>query len=75
MSVKIELDDEQTDKIIRDEMRFMIECFERDIEERDQGKGMAIFDSDPKKDVVYLVEHIAAFKLVLDWCGGDVYSD
>lgn len=75
MSITIELDSDQTDEIIRTEMRFMIECFERDLEERRQGKGIGIFDSDPEQDVMYIIKQIEAFELVLDWCGGDVFPE
>lgn len=68
--VTITLEDEQIDSIVIQGLKWSIERFETDLDHRSEGGGLAIFDSDPVKDVAYIQEHISAFKLVLDWYAG-----
>lgn len=68
--VMIEMEDEQVDSIVVQEIKNCIKGFERDLELRTDGKGLAIFDNDPVKDVLYIQEHISAFKLVVKCYGG-----
>jgi len=68
--VTFELEDEQVDAIIIQELKGAINRLEEDLEMRSDGRGLAVFDNDPVKDVIYIQEYISAFKLVLDWYGG-----
>jgi len=67
----ITLDADQVDDLITKEMQFMIESFGRDIVNRRNGdtNSLGVFDSDPTEDIIYMQEHIEAFRLVLDWYG------
>lgn len=67
--VMVEMEDEQVDSIIVQELKYDLETFERDLEDRANGEGMAVFDSDPIKDVEYILEHIRAFRTVLEYYG------
>lgn len=68
--ITFELEDEQVDAIVIQELKSAIAGYEENLEERSNGTGLMIFDSDPVKDVIYIQEYISAFKLVLDWYGG-----
>jgi hypothetical protein len=70
--VIIELEPEQIDAVVIADINSSIEAFEEYLEKRANDEGFAIFDSDPIKDVEYLLEHIQAFKLVLEYYGGNV---
>ena len=72
MKITFEMEDEQVDAILVQEMKRNLESFERDLELRSDGEGLSIFDSDPMMDVLYIQEYINAFKLVLDYYGGNV---
>ena len=67
--VMIELEDEQVDAIVIQELKNAIASFEQSIEERSNGEGLAWHDSDPVKDVNYLVEQVRAFTTVLEYFG------
>ena len=72
MKITFEMEDEQVDSIIVQELRRIIDSFENDLEVRSEGNGLAIFDNDPVKDVLYIQEYIAAFKLILEYyCGSN----
>ena len=68
----IEMEEEQVDAIMIGELKWHIETFRKDLERREKGGGLSIFDNDPKADVVYLNEYIEAFGLVLDYYGGNL---
>lgn len=68
--IMIEMEDEQIDAIVVQEMEKCIKGFERDLELRTEGEGLAIFDNDPIKDIQYIQEHISAIKLVVKYYGG-----
>ena len=70
--ITFEMEDEQVDAIIIHELKSAIDSFEKDLEFRSEGLGLAIFDNDPVKDVSYIQEYISAFKLVLDYYGGSL---
>jgi phosphoserine aminotransferase len=72
MKMTFELEDEQVDAILVQQLKQTIEGLEENLEERANGVGLSIFDSDPVKDIQYLSEYISAFKLALDWYGGEV---
>jgi hypothetical protein len=72
MKVTFEMEDEQVDAIIVQQLKQSIEGLEQSLEERSNGDGICVFDSDPVKDIQYISEYISAFKLALDWYGGDV---
>jgi|TARA_B110000211_G_scaffold190766_1_gene217401 hypothetical protein len=67
--LKVTLDMDQVDAIVGAEMNYLISRFSEDWLLRTNGDGFGIFDSDPAKDIKHIEEHIAAFKLVLDWVG------
>ena len=67
--VMIELEDEQVDAIVIQELKNAIASFEQSIEERSNGEGLAWYDTDPVKDVNYLVEQVRAFTTVLEYFG------
>jgi len=67
--VMIELEDEQVDGIVIQELKNAIASFEQSIEERSNGEGLAWYDSDPVKDVNYLVDQVRAFMTVLEYYG------
>ena len=67
--VMVELEDEQVDAIVIQELKNAIASFEQSIEERSNGEGLAWYDSDPVKDVNYLVDHVRAFTTVLEYYG------
>lgn len=73
--VMIEMEPEQVDAILISELKWHIETFSKDLELREKGEGMSIFDNDPKADVVYLNEYIEAFKLVFEYHGGKLDAD
>jgi hypothetical protein len=68
--IMIQMEDEQVDSIVVQEMKNCIKGFERDLELRTDGKGLAIFDNDPVVDVMYIQKYIDAFRLVVDYYGG-----
>lgn len=67
--IMIQMEDEQIDAIVVQEIKNSIKGFERDLELRTDGKGLAIFDNDPVVDVVYIQKYIDAFRLVLEYYG------
>lgn len=67
--VMVELEDEQVDAIVIQELKNAIVSFEQSIEERSNGEGLAWYDSDPVKDVNYLVDQVRAFMTVLEYYG------
>lgn len=72
MKMTFELEDEQVDAILVQQLKQTIEGLEESLEERANGVGISVFDSDPIKDIQYLNEYISAFKLALDWYGGEM---
>lgn len=68
--IMIQMEDEQVDSIVVQEIKNCIKRFERDLELQTDGKGLAIFDNDPVKDVLYIQEYIDAFSLVVKYYGG-----
>lgn len=67
--ITFELEEEQVDSIVIQELQRSLELFEKDIEERSNDTGLAIFDHDPVKDVLYIQEHVSALKLILEYYG------
>ena len=72
--VTIEMEHEQIDKIIVQGIKSALEYFEEYLVARSEGVGLAIFDSDPVKDVWHIEQHIAAFEVVLEYYGGDDFD-
>ena len=72
MKVTFEMEDEQVDAILVNQLKQTIEGLEESLEQRANGVGISIFDSDPIEDIQYLNQYISAFKLALDWYGGEV---
>ena len=71
----VELDWDTIDKVSTCAMKSILESLEYDLENRKAGTGMAIFDTNKKKDVAEIKRHIDAFKTVLKYYGeGDAHS-
>ena len=67
--VTIELDWDTIDYITTCSMKGLVESLESDLELRKAGTGMAIFDTNKKKDIAEIKRHIDAFKTVLKYYG------
>ena len=72
MKITFEMEDEQVDAIIVQQLKQTIEGLEQSLEQRANGDGISVFDSDPVKDIQYISEYISAFKLAFDWYGGSI---
>ena len=73
--VTVELDWDTIDKVATCAMKSVLENLEVDLENRKDGTGMAIFDTNKKKDIAEIKRHIDAFKTVLEYYGeGDADS-
>jgi hypothetical protein len=69
MKVKIDIDIDQVDKIVCQQLEFLLKSLDDDLERRKEGTGMSIFDTDLDTDVKIMKKHIKAFKTVLKYYG------
>jgi hypothetical protein len=69
MKVKIDIDIDQVDKIVCQQLEFLLKSLEEDLERRKEGTGVMIFDADLDADVKIIKKHIKAFKTVLKYYG------
>jgi hypothetical protein len=69
MNLNVELDWDTVDGIARASMHNILENLQKDLAERKDGDGMAIFVAEQEFDVILLEKHIEAFKLVLKYYG------
>ena len=67
--VTIELDWDTIDRITTCSMKGLVESLEADLELCKAGTGMAIFDTNKKKDIAEIKRHIDAFRTVLKYYG------
>ena len=67
--ITVELDWDTIDKITISSMKGLVESLEDDLDKRKAGTGMAIFDTNEKKDIAEIKRHIDAFKTVLKYYG------
>lgn len=67
MKLKIEIDDEQLDEIVRQDIKHMLSVFEADIAKVKKDKKGFVFHLDRKKDLAKLNEYRAAFEKVLEY--------
>lgn len=67
--ITIELDWDTIDKVTTCSMKSLVESLEVDLEKRKAGNGMAIFDTNKKKDIAEIQRHIDAFRTVLKYYG------
>ena len=67
--VTVELDWDTIDGIARASMHSVLENLQKDLVERKNGDGMAIFVTEQEFDVMLIEKHIEAFKLVLKYYG------
>ena len=65
--VTIELDWNTIDYITTCSMKGLVESLEADLELRKAGTGMAIFDTNKKKDIAEIQRNIDAFRTVLKY--------
>ena len=65
--VTFEMEPEQVDAIIVQELQWHLETMEKDLENRKNNTGMAIFSTDKDEDIVCLQEHIKSFSDVLKY--------
>ena len=67
--ITIELDWDTIDKVATCSMKGLVESLEDDLDKRKAGTGMAVFDTNKKKDIAEIKRHIDAFKTVLKYYG------
>jgi len=67
--ITIELDWDTIDGITTCAMKSILENLEVDLENRKAGTGIAVFDTNKKKDIAEIKRHIDAFKTVLKYYG------
>lgn len=72
--VTIDLDWDTVDNIARSSMHSILENLQKDLTERKNGDGMAIFVTEQEFDVMILEKHIEAFELVLKYYGENAYA-
>lgn len=72
MKVEFDLDWELADIIVSKNLSYLLDTLETDLDCRENGHGMAIFDTDKKKDIKILKKHIKAMKLILKYYTGDL---
>ena len=65
----LKVEHDQVDQLLSRALRIDLKEFEKDLLLRSDGEGLPIFDDDPVKDVLYIQEHIAAIKLILEFYG------
>jgi len=62
---------EQVDYIIVSELRKQIDDLNRNLEQREAGHGVAIFEHDIDKDVALIRDRVRSFEQVLEYYGGN----
>ena len=67
--VNVDLDWDTVDGIARASMHSVLENLQKDLTERKNGDGMAIFVTEQEFDVMLIEKHIEAFKTVLSYYG------
>ena len=67
--ITVDLDWDTVDGIARASMHSVLENLQKDLVERKNGDGMAIFVTEQEFDVMLIEKHIEAFKLVLKYYG------
>jgi hypothetical protein len=68
-SITIDLDYDTIDRIATSSMKSVLENLQKDLAERKNGNGMAIFVTEQEFDVLLIEKHIEAFKLILKYYG------
>jgi len=69
MNLSVDLDWDTVDGIARASMHSVLENLQKDLVERKNGDGMAIFVTEQEFDVMLIEKHIEAFKTVLSYYG------
>ncbi len=69
MNLSVDLDWDTVDGIARASMHSVLENLQKDLVERKNGNGMAIFVTEQEFDVMLIEKHIEAFQLVLKYYG------
>jgi hypothetical protein len=65
MSTLIEVDAELASKIVAEELKYAIQCFERDIRANENGETyLRVFETDPEEDLKAMKKMRKALKLV-----------
>ena len=67
MLVDIDLD--CCEQIVRADLKSVLDNLEQDYIARQAGKGIAVFDTDKKRDLAMMKKHIDAMKVVLRYYG------
>ena len=70
MITTIELEQEQLNKIVRDDLQNMLDSLTDDLKRINRSKKGSIFTFDYKEDKKIIKDHIKAFKLILKYYGG-----
>lgn len=67
--VTVKLDWETVDNIIKDQLKENLVDLERDLENRKEGYGIAVFYNDAAEDTKQITRHVEALKTVLEFYG------
>lgn len=70
MQVKIDLDDDEFQRLFVEVMKDDRDTMTMDMEDRRQGKGIAVFDVNEARDILEMNKHIEAFNLIIEYYGG-----
>jgi len=67
--MKIELEVECVDKLVRAELKAVRMSLQGDLKRRKAGHGLSIFSTDKAEDIAEIKRHIDAFNTVLKYYG------
>ena len=70
--MKIELDNEQVDEVIRQWLNDLLTDFEDNLAAHRDGRGISLFSIDPAEDAKIIKKHIKACKRLFKYCGESV---
>jgi len=64
-----EIDSDCCEQIVRTDLKSMLDSLEKDYKDRQRDKGIAVFDTNKKRDLAMMKKHINAMKVVLRYYG------
>ena len=67
MQVKVEIDDDVANEIVRIELKYAISSLVTDLENRKDDRGIAVFEMDKDADIALIKKHIKAIKRTLSY--------
>lgn len=65
----VEVDQDCCEQIVRADLKSVLGSLEQDYKARKAGHGIAVFDTDKRRDVAMLKKHIDSMKIVLRYYG------